>query len=135
MTDDRRRILLSTLWIFVLLNILFRDVHELFRPGVLDAMASGVMNGREVTEQVMLAGAIAVELMIVMVILSQILPQSLARWGNLAIAAIAALGQISLGTNDLDDGFFLIMELAGLAGIFYLAITWRKNVNRIKKAA
>ena len=42
---------LSTLWIFVLLNIIFRDIHEFFRPGLLEEMMTGVVNGTQVTEE------------------------------------------------------------------------------------
>ena len=71
-TTDKKA-LLSTLWIFVLLNMIFRDIHEFFRLGLLEEMMTGVVNGTQVTEEVMLIGAIMVEIPIVMVLLSQIL--------------------------------------------------------------
>ena len=47
---------LSTLWMFVLLNIIFRDIHDLFRPGFLEEMMTGSVNGTEVTEEALLLG-------------------------------------------------------------------------------
>ena len=39
-TTDRKATL-SAAWIFVLLNVIFRDLHELFRLGVLAEMMTG----------------------------------------------------------------------------------------------
>ncbi len=67
-----KKALLSTLWIFVLLNLIFRDIHEFFRAGLLEEMMTGVVNGNQVTEQVMLIGAFMVEIPILMVLLSRL---------------------------------------------------------------
>ena len=36
-----KRALLSTLWIFVLLNVIFRDLHEFFRAGMIEEIITG----------------------------------------------------------------------------------------------
>ena len=77
-----KRALLSTLWIFVLLNMIFRDIHEFFRLGLLEEMMTGIVNGNQVTEQVMLIGAFMVEIPILMVLLSRILNYRINRWAN-----------------------------------------------------
>lgn len=46
---------LSTLWIFTLLNVIFRDIHEFVRPGFLEELMTGV----QVTEQDVLSCAMA----------------------------------------------------------------------------
>ena len=50
---------LSALWIFFLLNMLFRDIHELFRPGLLEEMMTGIVNGTHITDQALLGASIA----------------------------------------------------------------------------
>ena len=82
------RTILSTLWIFVLFNIIFRDIHELGRPGVLAEMMSGSMNGVAITEELMLLGGIMIELIIIMVLLSRILPYTPNRWANIVISSL-----------------------------------------------
>ncbi len=58
--------LLSTLWIFVLFNMIFRDLHEFGRPGFLEEIMTGVVNGVQITEGLMLIGGIMAEVPISM---------------------------------------------------------------------
>lgn len=51
--------MLSTLWVFVLLTVIFRDIHELFRQGFLEEIMSGEVNGVEMTETTLLIAGIA----------------------------------------------------------------------------
>ena len=55
-TQDKAstRTVLSTLWIFLLLNIFARDIHELGRPGMLEQMMTGVVDGVKIMERLML---------------------------------------------------------------------------------
>jgi hypothetical protein len=121
-----KKALLSTLWIFVLLNIIFRDIHEFFRPGLLKEMMAGVVNGNKVTEEVMLIGAIMVEIPILMVLLSRILNYRINRWVNIIIGAITIALVIGMGQKDLDDLFFTTVEVIALSVIIWLAGKWRK---------
>ena len=62
--NTRTQTLLSTLWIFVILNIFARDIHELGRPGMLEQVMSGVVDGVVVTEGLMLLGGIMFEFLL-----------------------------------------------------------------------
>jgi hypothetical protein len=53
--------LLSTSWIFVLLNVIFRDIHELFRPELLKEMMAGTVNGVHITEELVLLSRLSKE--------------------------------------------------------------------------
>ncbi len=119
---------LSALWIFVLLNILFRDMHELFRFGFLEEIILGTVNGTVMSEELMLYAAIALEVQILMVILPQLLPYRINRLTNiivgaLAIAAVFAVG----GPRDMDDIFFATMQILALAYIIWLAWKWPRQ--------
>jgi hypothetical protein len=73
MTADQRiheliiRSRLSALWVFVLINMLLQDLHELLRAGQLEEMISGVVNGTRVTEELLLLAGIVLEVPIAMV--------------------------------------------------------------------
>jgi hypothetical protein len=124
-----RKSVLSTAWIFVLLNVIFRDLHELLRPGMLQEMLSGTVNGVTVTDQVLLLGGIMLQLPLAMVLLSRVLPDRASRWANLvaalASAAIVLVPTLVTSMPDPDDLLFAAAELVGLLFIIGYAWTWR----------
>lgn len=135
MTTDKRsargdrKSVLSTAWIFVLLNVIFRDLHELFRPGMLEEMLSGTVNGVTVTDQVLLLGGVMLQLPLAMVLLSRVLPDRASRWANV-VAALAAIAIVLVptlvtSTPDPDDWLFAAAEFVGLVFIIGHAWTWR----------
>ncbi|RMF21948.1 MAG: hypothetical protein D6756_11485 [Cyanobacteria bacterium J083] len=121
-----QKALLSTLWIFVLLNIIFRDLHEFFREGMIEEIVSGT----PVSEQVMLMGGIMMEIPILMVLLSRILNYRINRWANIIIGAVIIALIIGVGQKDLDDIFFATIEtieVIALSAIIWLAVKWRES--------
>ena len=119
-----KKALLSTLWIFVLLNIIFRDLHEFFRAG----MIKEIITGTPVSEQVMLIGGIMMEIPILMVLLSRILNYRINRWANIIIGAVIIALIIGVGSKDLDDIFFATIEVIALSAIIWLAVKWREVI-------
>ena len=111
MTADQRiheliiRSRLSALWVFVLINMLLQDLHELFRAGQLEEMISGVVNGTRVTEELLLVAGIVLEVPIAMVILSLVLTRRVARWVHTVASVLLVGAIISGGIGDLDDYF------------------------------
>ena len=73
-TNAEQRALLSTLWAFVLINTVFRDLHEFSRPGMLFELLGGFSNGVAVTEALLLLGGVLIELQIAMIVLCRVLP-------------------------------------------------------------
>lgn len=124
--NTRTQTLLSTLWIFVILNIFARDIHELGRPGMLEQVMSGVVDGVVITEGLMLLGGIMFEVFIVMVVLSQVLKYKINRCVNM-IMGLIAIGIVVM-TNlspDLDNIFFMIIEIIALVAIIMIAWRWQ----------
>ncbi len=122
LVSTERQSRLSTLWIFVLLNVLFRDVHELFRPGFLQEIMAGT-----VSEELLLLAGVLLEIPIAMVVLSRVLRYRLNRWANV-IAGVATIAFVlSNGANDLDDVFFLAVEIVALLAIVWYAWTWSER--------
>lgn len=114
--------LISTLWIFILLNIVFRDLHQFGKKGFLEEISSGIVNGVVISEELMLVGGILVEIPILMVLLSRILNNKANKWANI-IAGTITLGVFATAvpSADMDDLFHLIIEVAAILWIFKIA--------------
>ena len=116
---------LSTLWIFFLFNIIFRDIHEFVEPGFIEEIMTGTSNGNPITEQMLLLGGVMIEVPIAMALLSRLLPYRANRWTNIIVAVLYGALIMFFGTTDLDDTFHLIMELAALSFVIWTAWRWR----------
>ena len=118
--------IISSLWIFVLLNFLFRDIHELFRPGLLQEMMTGTVNGIKMTEELLLVAGFMLEIPIAMVVLSRLLNYKVSSWANIAVSLFIIILIIANGVTDLDDIFFAGMEVVGLIAIIVYARKLKK---------
>ena len=85
-----KRALLSSLWLFVLLNLIFRDIHEIVKAEFLTDALNGIYNGREVTEAMFLLGGIIVEVPVAMMLMAWILPIRANRRANVTTALLFA---------------------------------------------
>ncbi|MET1260672.1 DUF6326 family protein [Flagellimonas sp. DF-77] len=121
--------LLSTLWTFVLFNMIFRDLHEFLNDGFLESLKT-----LHIAEPTMLLYGVILELPILMVILPKLLGDTANRWVNVVVAFIMLLGILSsLFNADLDDLFFGMMGSIALVGI--MVIAWKLPTNSNKAAA
>ncbi len=125
-----RRVLLSSLWVFVLFNIFFADFHALVTPGTLEEIMSGIAGGFRVNERLLLFAALFHEIPVVMVLLSRVLARRGNRWANMAAAALYLFTNVTGGPTDLDHLFFRAVICAGLLLIIWLAWTWPKPADR-----
>lgn len=119
---------LSALWILVLFNMLFRDMHEFARTGFLEEMLAMTSNGAQISEGLLLAAAIVLQIPIGMIFLTQILNVKLNRRANLIAASVTIVMIVSNNlAPDLDDLFFMIVECAALLLIIWYARGWASN--------
>ncbi|MDA0268366.1 MAG: DUF6326 family protein [Cyanobacteria bacterium] len=129
---------LSTLWMFYLFNVIFRDIHELIKPGFIEQVMTGTFNGIQITEELLLFGGFVAEVPIAMVLFSRLLPYGANRWANIIAAVITLAFEINNGTTDLDDTFHMIIEIAALCFIIWSAWRWRnpapENYSTAQKA-
>lgn len=132
--NDNPRVLLSILWIFVVLNFFARDIHELIRPGMLEQMMSGTIDGVEVTESLMLLGWLMIEIPILMTVLSLLLPHGINRWANIGVGVLTGAMIVAMNVKpDLDNVFFMTTQLIAVMAIVGIAWRWRHEdrvVNR-----
>ncbi|WP_299347903.1 DUF6326 family protein [uncultured Maritalea sp.] len=123
MTNEKTRQVLSTLWIFFMLNLVFRDIHEIGTAAFLNEALTGKINGAVITEELMLLGFVLIEIPLAMIIGSLFLPHKMCRWLTI-VAAVLTGAILSLGLpGDLDDRAFAIVEFITLGYICWLA--WR----------
>lgn len=117
---------LSALWLFILLNILFRDIHQFVMPGFLQQIMTGHFNGMEITEELMLIGGLVVSVPIAMVPVSVLLTRRWVRPLTFLAALITTPTMIPPAPIDLDDQYHLVLQLLAMAGILALAWRWRE---------
>jgi len=116
---------LSALWLFILLNIIFRDLHQFGSRGFLEMLMTGYVNGIEITEGLMLFGGFLAEVPIAMVLFSLLLTRKISRPLTIVAAFITTATLVSSVPTDLDDVFHLAIELAAMAAILWTVWKWR----------
>ena len=116
---------LSSLWLFVILNSLFRDMHEMAMASTITEILAGTMNGAPVTEGALLAGAVVVQLLLLAMLLSSLLKPTASRRLNLVLPPLMTLAMFLAPPNDLDDYFFFVVMGGTLLTITFLAWNWR----------
>lgn len=113
------RTFISTLWVFILLNMFLRDLHEFPTEGYIEELMA-----LHLSEELMLLFAFIVEIPILMVVLSRVLPDQANKWANSLAVLFAGLGTLyTLPGGDLDEFFFAIMNAIALVAILLTA--WR----------
>jgi hypothetical protein len=122
-----RKVILSTLWIFVMFNYIYADILTFFEPGMLEEIMTGSVGGIQFTQGFLLGAAILMETAIAMVLLSRVLKYRANRWANI-IAGTIHTAAVSLsmfvGTPALHYIFFGTIEIACTLFIVWYAWTW-----------
>ena len=115
---------LSALWLFILLNIIFRDIHQFVLASHLEMLLTGYYNGIEITEELMLLGGFLVQVPIAMVLYSLLLTRRIGRPVTILAALLTTVTLLSTAPTDMDDTFHLVIELAAIFAILWTAWTW-----------
>ncbi len=118
---------LSALWLFILLNIIFRDIHQFTLKSHLEMLLTGYYNGTEVTDAILLIGGFVVEIPIAMVLFSLLLSRKIGRPITFIATLMITATLLFTPPSDLDDMFFLIVELAAILAILWTAWTWSEH--------
>lgn len=121
------RVLLSTLWIVVMINMLKADILSLFIPGAAEEVAKTAVSASTSIPQLMLVGAVMGQLGIAMIILSRVLKYGVNRWANIVVAVIT-LAYIWGGMASYPHYIFIaIVESFCLLLIVWFAWAWRNE--------
>lgn len=116
---------LSTLWIFIMFNMVFADILSFMYPGFLADVMAGHAGGVQITPGFLLVAAVLTEVPIVMIVLSRVLKHRGNRWANIA-AGIVTIAYVAGGSATSPHGlFFAALEVACAMVIVWSAWTWR----------
>lgn len=109
---------LSTLWVVVMLNMVYADILTFIKPGALQELWAG-QAGVQITDGLLLVFAVLIEIPIAMIFVSRILKPEANRWANTAAAVITTLFVIGGGSADLHYLFFAAVEIGSMALIVW----------------
>lgn len=117
--------LLSTLWIVVMINMAYADILSLHIPGVFDEVVKTSVSAGASIPQLMLVGAIMVEIPVAMILLSRVLKCGVNRWVNI-IAGMFTIAYIWGGAASYPHYIFIAtVETICLLLIIGFAWMWR----------
>ena len=119
-----RRVVLSTLWVFVVLNFLYADVFTLFFDPAAQTQTADLSSGA------VLFFAVIMETAMLMVLLSRVLPEGWNRWVNIGAAILhTAVLAWSLTGSEVTSfyAFFVTVEIATLLFVVGYAWSWRRQ--------
>jgi len=117
---------ISTLWIVVMMNMIFADICSFMIPGSL----SDIMTGNtpfEITQEIMLVFALMLEIPIAMIFLSRVMKPKANRWANVIASVITIVYVIGGGSAYLHYYFFATVEIVCMLAIIWISWKW-KNV-------
>lgn len=114
---------ISILWIVVMINMIFADILSFMQPGFLNDIMTG--KGPEVTQGMLLAFAIILEIPIAMIFLSRVLSNKANRWGNILASVITIAFVVGGGSLTLHYIFFATVEVLVLVIIIRYALKIR----------
>ena len=118
---ENMKVKLQALWIFVIFNYAYADIHTILDKTIVSNMTQGALLG----------SAIIMETSIVMVILTRILPYRANRWANIVVGVINTLAVLlSLTVSGKMPAlyylFFAVIEIVTTSVIVWLAWKWPK---------
>lgn len=138
-----RKMILSSLWIFALLNYLYADVYTsffnpIFRKEQMQQLASGYMGSMQITQGFVLVTAILMETAIAMVLLSRVLKYRANRWANILAGlfhTVYVAWSMAGDTPTLYYAFFAAIEIACTLFIAWYAWKWHNPEMEAQAAA
>jgi hypothetical protein len=124
------KMVLSTLWIFVLMNMIYADILNTLKPGYLSELENV---GQNMSGETVLFFAFLMEIPIVMILLSRILNRKSNRIANFIAAPLSILWVIvpsivmSSSSTPLSYIFFATIET--LSMVFILWYSWKWEID------
>ena len=116
----KRKQILQTIWIFILVNMLYADVLSLMDPA---SPIRSIMQGEPVPAGGLIAGAVLMETAIMMIILSRVLSFKLNRIVT-SIVCVINMAAVATGGHGTYYIFFAVVEIIAMLAV--LIISWRR---------
>lgn len=118
---EDRKVILSTLWVFVMFNMVFADIVGFLNPGALEEMIA-----LKPPPGLLLVFSILLEIPIAMIVLSRLLKYRANRWANIIAAVITIVWVVGGGSSSVSYIFFATIEVASLIFIVWYAWKWNE---------
>jgi hypothetical protein len=116
------KVKLSTLWVFVMFNMVFADIVGFLNPGTLEEMIA-----MKPAQGLLLVFSILLEIPIAMIVLSRVLKYRANRWANIIAGAITILWVIGGGNTSVSYIFFATIEVVCMLLIVWYAWKWTEQ--------
>jgi len=116
------KVRLSTLWVFVMFNMVFADIVGFLNPGALEEMIA-----MRPAQELLLVFSILLEIPIAMIVLSRLLKYKANRWANIIAGVITILWVIGGGNTSVSYIFFATIEVACMLLIVWYAWKWTEQ--------
>jgi hypothetical protein len=130
-----KKVILSTIWIFVTANYIFCDVVTLMNPEDLKQIITGTVGAIKMNEGFLLGAAIMMEIPFVMILLSRVLNYSANRLANITAGSIMTIVQIASlfagSALTLHYIFYSIIEIA--CTVFIIVYAWKWQITENNK--
>lgn len=123
----KTRTLLSTLWIVLMLNMIYADILTQNIPGSHEDMLA--FAGETPIPHLMLFAALMIEIPILMVLFSRLLKRGISRWVNIvaAILMIAFVVGPEVGNPAINPHYLFIgaIEVLCMSVVIVVALRWK----------
>lgn len=119
-----KRVILSTLWIFILINMIYADIIGMLRPNYIELLNQ---MSKQLTSGSILTFSILMEVPIIMILLSRILPRKSNRIMNFIAIPISIMYVIFGGLDNppISYLFFASVEIITMLFILGIACKWK----------
>jgi len=122
------KVLLSSLWIFLTANCIYRDILSNMEPGTLQGYLAGKVGEINITQGFLLAAAIMMEIPFAMIILSRVLKGAANRWANCLaslLLIVIEIGTMGIGTTPtLHYLFYSVIVI--VCNLFIIWYAWKR---------
>ena len=122
------RVVISFLWTFIGLNMAFADLLSLYTPGTVPQLLEGTIEGIQLSDQLMLIGAIFLQVALIMIVATLLLASKWCRYLNTLAVGITAVFVIAGGSLKPHYIFFATFEV--FAMIVLLFFVWGRGRDR-----
>ena len=121
-----KKIILSTLWIFVMFNIAFADIIGFIEPGTLERIING-NTGFELTPAVIVIVSLFQAIPMAMILVSRLFRRGVNRWLNIVASVLTLLYVLGGGNWESTSYFvFAALEVVAMLAIIWLAWSWKE---------
>lgn len=119
--------LLSALWLFILMIIIFRDIHQFVLKSHLEMLLVGYYNGILITDDLMLMGGFFAFVPISMVLCSLVLERRRLRPVSAFGVIFTAGPALMAPPTDMADVLHFGVGFCAIAAISWIAWCWRED--------